>query len=387
VLGALLALFVGSSGAFAQGAPPIKIGLVFSFSGDTVTIGKLTNAALATFKKEHGDTIAGRKIEIIERDDTGPNPEVARRLAQELIVQDHVDMLIGAAFTPNAIAMASVSTAAKKPYFIINAATSGIMAKAPYTARFGFTTAQITTPFARWAVVNGYKTAYAVYQNYGPGIDAGAAFEKTFTQYGGQMLGEVRIPVNNPDFSAYIQRVKDAKPDVMFVFINASGGGAVFLKACQAAGLEKAGTKIIATGDIVDEPILPVAGDAALGVVTTFDYSSTHDSNLNRRFIHDFQATIGDNELPNFNAVQTYDVMQAVYKVIAAQNGHIDPDRTMELVKGMKFESPRGPIMIDPATRDIVQNVYFRRTEKRDGRYQNVEFTSIPMVRDPNEGG
>lgn len=372
-------------GGFAQQGPPLKIGLVFSFSGGNTTIGKLTDAALKAYMNRHGDTIAGRKVQIIQRDDTGPNPEVARRLAQELIVQDHVDILIGAAYTPNAIAMASVSTAAKKPFFNINAATSGIFSKNPYSARFGFTTAQITTPFAKWAITQGVKTSYAVFQDYGPGIDAGQAWEKTFSASGGQMLGEARIPIANPDFSAFIQRIKDAKPDAAFIFLNATGGGAEFLRGCKTAGFDRLGIKLLATGDIVDEPIVNVAGDAAVGMITTFNYSSAHRSNVNRQFVADVQAALGSKDLPNFNACQAYDVLHAVYTVAKAQNGKIDPDKTMELVKGMRFESPRGPILIDPATRDIVQNVYFRRTTNVNGLLRNVEFTQIPMVRDPNE--
>jgi branched-chain amino acid transport system substrate-binding protein len=380
-----LAPILDPVGGFAQAGPPLKIGLVFSFSGGNTEIGRLTDAAMKAYMKRNGDTIAGRKVQIVKRDDTGPNPEVARRLAQELIVQEKVDILIGAAYTPNAIAMASVSTAAKKPYFIINAATSGIMAKQPYTARFGFTTAQITTPFAKWAITQGVKTSFAVFQDYGPGIDAGQAWEKTFSASGGQMLGEARIPITNPDFSAFIQRIKDAKPDAAFIFLNATGGGAEFLRGCRTAGFDKMGIKLLATGDIVDEPIVNVAGDAALGMITTFDYSSTHNSNLNRQFVADVQEALGSKDYPNFNACQARDALHAVYTVAKAQSGKIDPDKTMEIVKGMRFESPRGPILIDPATRDIVQNVYFRRTTKVNGLLRNVEFSQIPMVRDPNE--
>jgi branched-chain amino acid transport system substrate-binding protein len=372
-------------GGFAQQGPPLRIGLVASFSGGNTEIGKLTDAAIAAYMRRHGDTAGGRKIQVIKRDDTGPAPDVARRLAQELIVQEHVDLLIGAVYTPNAIAMASVSTAAKKPFFNINAATSGIFAKNPYSARFGFTTAQITTPFAKWAVTQGVKTSFAVYQDYGPGIDAGQAWEKTFTAAGGQMLGEARIPLSNPDFSAFIQRIKDVKPDAAFIFLNATGGGADFLRGCKTAGVDRLGIRLLATGDIVDEPIVNVAGDAAVGMITTFNYSSAHNSNLNRQFVRDVQAVLGTKDLPNFNACQTYDVMHACYTVIGAQDGRIDPDKTMEIVRGMHFESPRGPILIDPPTRDIVQNVYFRRTERVAGLLRNIEFSQTPMVRDPNE--
>jgi len=365
---------------------PIKIGIVLSYSGgDNVILGKMADAAFAAYMKQHGDTIAGRKVVLIKRDDTGIAPETATRLAQELIVQEHVDLLIGASYTPNAIAIAQVSTRAKVPYFIVNAATSNIFKTQPYTARFAFTTGQITQPFAKWAYEGGAKTAYAVFQDYGPGLDAGATFEKTFTAAGGKMLGESRIPVGAKDFTAYIQRVKDAKPDVMFLFLNASGGGIDFIKALKSAGFDKSGIKFLATGDLVDEALLPVEGDSALGIVTTFDYSAMHDSQMNRDFVKAFKVAYGSDQLPTFEAVQAYDCMAAAYKVLIAQKGVIDPDKTMEIVKTLKFESPRGNIEIDPATRDIVQWVYFRKVERKNGLLGNYEFERTPLTKDPNE--
>ena len=359
---ALLAavLVTASVPAVAQTQEPIKIGVVLSYSGgDNVILGKMADAAFAAYMKEHGDTIAGRKVVLIKRDDTGIAPETAARLAQELIVQDHIDLLIGASYTPNAIAMGKVSTQAKVPYFIVNAATSNIFKTNPYTARFGFTTGQISEPFAKWAFnFQHAKTAYAVFQDYGPGIDAGTTFEKTFTAAGGKVLGESRMPLDTKDFSAYIQKVKDAKPDVMFLFINATGGGVDFIKALKSAG-----------------------------IVTTFDYSAMHDSALNRTFIKDFKAAYGSDQLPTFEGVQAYDAIAAAYKVLIAQKGHIDPDKTMEIVKGMHFESPRGLIQIDPATRDIIQNVYFRKVERRNGVLGNYEFDRYLAVKDPNETG
>jgi len=385
-LAALAVLLVTASVPALAQPEPIKIGVVMSFSGgDDVELGKMASAGFAAYMKQHGDTIAGRKVELIKRDDTGIAPETAKRLAQELIVQDHVQLLIGASYTPNAIAVGSVSTQAKVPFFIVNAATSGIMAKNPYTARFAFTTAQITEPFAKFAYKGGAKTAFAVFQDYGPGIDAGTTFEKTFTAAGGKMLGESRIPVGTKDFTAYIQKVKDAKPDVMFLFLNASGGGVDFIKALKASGFDQTGIKFLATGDLVDEAILPTEGNTALGITTTFNYSAMHDSKMNRDFVKAFEAAYGSPQLPSFFAVQAYDALAAAYKVLEAQKGTIDADKTMAIVKGMKFESPRGPIEIDPTTRDIIQNVYFRKVERRNGVLGNYEFANTPMVKDPNE--
>jgi len=377
-------LTLASGGARAADEAPVKVGIIFSYTGATASAGRTFDAAVNLWMKQHGDTVAGHKIVLIRRDDTGIAPDTAKRLAQELIVQDQVDLLAGLAFTPNAIAVAAVSTQAHKPLFIVNSATSGIIAKAPYAVRFGFTTAQTTTPFAQWAAKSGMKTAYTMYQDYGPGIDAGAAFAQAFTAAGGKILGEVRVPLNNADFTAYVQRVKDAKPDVMYVFLNAGGAAQALLRACKDAGFERAGIKVLAAGDLVAENNLPGVGDIADGLITSLDYSAVHDSRLNREFVRGFQA-LEPTLLPDFNAVAAYDVMNAIYRVVAAQNGKIDPDRTMELVRGMKFESPRGPIAIDPETRDIVQNVYIRKTQRRDGKLVDVEFVTIPMVKDPNE--
>jgi branched-chain amino acid transport system substrate-binding protein len=382
---ALAVAAVVPAGSFAQ-QQPLKVGIVFSFSGgDNVEQGKEFDAAIAAYMKEHGDSVAGRKIVLIKRDDGGIAPETARRLTQELIVQEKVDLLVGTSFTPNALAMAQVSTAAKVPFFIVNAATSGIMAKAPYTARFGFTQAQITNAFGAWAAKTQGNTAYLLYQDYGPGIEAGTTFAKAYTGAGGTVLGEARIPVDNKDFTAYIQRAKDAKPKILYAFVNASGGGIEFLKAVKASGIEKSGTKVLVNGALVNEAILPAEGDDAIGVISTSDYTSMHDSALNRQFVKDFRAAYGGDQNPSFIAVAAYDAMNAVYKVVEAQHGTIDPDKTMEIVRAMKFESPRGPIAIDPATRDIILNAYFMKADRRNGVLGNYEFETTPMVKDPTE--
>jgi branched-chain amino acid transport system substrate-binding protein len=364
---------------------PLKVGIVFSFSGgDNVEQGKEFDAAIAAYQKEHGDVVAGRKIVFVKRDDGGIAPETARRLTQELIVQEHVELLLGTSFTPNALAMEQVSTAAKVPFIIVNAATSGIMAKAPYTTRLGFTQGQITDAFGRWAAKTQGNTAYLLFQDYGPGIDAGTTFAKAFSAAGGTVLGESRIPVDNKDFTAYIQRAKDAKPKILYAFINATGGGIEFLKAVKASGIDKT-TKVLVNGALVNEAILPAEGTDALGVISTSDYTSTHDSPLNRQFVRDFKAAYGGDQNPSFIAVAAYDACAALYKLVEAQHGIIDPDKTMDAVKALKFESPRGPVAIDPATRDIVLNAYFMRTERHNGVLGNYEFDTIPMVKDPNE--
>jgi branched-chain amino acid transport system substrate-binding protein len=379
-----LAMLVLGSGAVLGQQTPIRIGIIYSFSGAGGTAGKEFDDVVAVFQKQHGDTINGRKVEIIRRDDGGIAPDNAKRLAQELVVQQHVDVLAGLIFTPNAVAVGTVSTQAKMPVFIVNATTSNIMAKNPYMSRYSMTATQVTVPLAKYAYKTGQRNMYVVFMDYGPGIDSGQTFESAFTAEGGKIAGEIRVPVTATDFSAYLQRVKDAKPDGMYIFLNASGAGTAFLKQAKAQGLGGAGIKIFCSGDLVTEQSLPAIGDAAAGVISSMNYSGTHDSKMNRDFVKAFMAQSGGLP-PTFGGVGTYDTFTAIYKVLEAQKGQIDPDKTMDLVKALKFESPRGPIAIDPDTRDIIQNVYIRRTELKGGKLVNTEIDTYPMVKDPSE--
>lgn len=369
------------AGAARADAPPLKIGVIGTYSGGAAMFGRQVDAGYAVYMKQHGDTVAGRKIELLRRDTAGPNPDVVRRVMQELIANDKVDLVTGMQFTPNALAAVGLSNQAKMPVLIVNAATTSIIAHAPYMVRLGFTTGQIVTPFAQWAAKNGYHDVYLIYTDYGPGIEAGTAFRKAFTEAGGKIVGEVRPPLLSPDYSAYIQRVKDAKPQAIFIFAPASDHPPIFLKSYRDAGLADAGVKILATGDLVDEPQFQTLGEPALGMITTFDYSEAHDSALNKEFVKAFYQVAPAGVRPDFSGAAAYDTMAAIYKLVAAQNGQLDPDRTMSILKGMSFESPRGPIAIDQ-NRDIVQNVYFRRVEKVDGKLQNVEFHTVPRVDD-----
>jgi branched-chain amino acid transport system substrate-binding protein len=387
------AAVLATSGAPPAGAqspaaalPPLRVGLIMSYTGGTAWASKVSDATIATFEKLHGDTVAGRKLQFVLRDDTGIAPEVAARMAQELIVQEHVDVIVGTNLTPNAIAVARISSQAKKPFFIVNSATSNVIKDAPYSSRYGFTTQQFVPPLAVYAAKNYGKTAFMIYQNYGPGIDAAKSFARVFTDNGGTILGEATIPVNNKDFSAYVQRVKDAKPAVCFIFLNASGGGGELLKEIQHSGIIKDGIKVVATGDIVDEYILPTLTDPPIGLVTTFMYSRVHASPLNKQFVTTFHQVEGDMSGPDFGAVEQYDAIHAVWQVAEALHGDFsDPDKVMAVVRGMKIDSPRGPVVIDAVTRDTNQNVYLRRLELVNGQLENVEFETIPMVKDPTE--
>jgi branched-chain amino acid transport system substrate-binding protein len=379
----MLSVAVGFSHSAGADAPPVRVGMITTLSGPFTQSGKAGNAAIAAFFREHGTTAAGRKIEIIERDDGGNAPDVAKRLAQELIVSDHVDFLMGLVFSPNAKAVGDISTSAKKPTFIINAAAYGLLEPNPYMARFSYTLGQQTAPLAQWALKNNIKNVYTVVLDYSAGIDAANSFQTAFTAGGGKIAGELHIPQNSQDFSAYIQRIKEAKPQAIFAFLSVSGGP--FLKAWDAAGGPATGTKILATGDLTNETLLPADGDSALGVITAMNYSASHDSKLNRDLTRDMRAADASVESPDFASVATYDALHAIYDVINAQKGNLDPDKTMQLVRGMKLDSPRGPIEIDAHTRDIVQNIYIRRVEKRDGKLINNEIAIFPHVRDPIE--
>jgi len=367
------------SAAVAQQAP-LRIGLVYCFSGPFALAGAQVDAAINLFMKRHGDVVAGRKVEIVRRDTTGPAPDVARRLAGELVTREKVDVLTGIDFTPNAVAIAAVSTEAKIPVFSMNAGSSVFLPKAPYGARFSFSVPQLAVPLATWAASNGIKSVYSLVADYSPGLDGEKAFQGEFKHAGGQIVGSVRVPLNNPDFGSYLQRIKEAKPDAVFVFLPSGGGDlpVLFLKAFNEAGLAASGIKIIGTGE-TDEVSIDALGDAALGMVTASHYSAAHDSELNKAFVRDFEASTGGKQRVSFAAVAAYDTMAAIYKLAEAQGGRLDAEKTAELVKGFKLDSPRGPIEID-GSRDIVQTIYIRRVERRNGRLENIEFSSIPSV-------
>ncbi len=369
----------------AHAADPIKVGLIAPFSGPFADYGKMMEDGIKTYMAEHGDTVAGRKIEIIKKDTTGPVPEVAKRLAQELVVRDKVDFLAGFGLTPEALAVAPIAEQAKKPMIIMNAATSIITTKSKYIARVSMTLPQVSAPMGIWAAKNGIKRVVTLVADYGPGIDAEAAFKKSFTANGGQVIEAVRVPLRNPEFAPYIQRIKDAKPEAVFIFVPAGEQAIAFMKGYRERGLAEAGIKVIATGDLTDDHVLPTMGDATLGVITTFHYSAAHDSPENKAFIKQFAKTNPNGGRPNFMAVAAYDGIGAIYNVVQKLNGNIDPDKAMDVLKGMKINSPRGPLMIDPQTRDAVENVYVRKVEKVNGEPYNIEFDTFKDVKDPGK--
>jgi branched-chain amino acid transport system substrate-binding protein len=369
----------------AASAQTVKVGIISTSSGPMAGVGEQMDRGIRLYMKEHEqDLPPGVKLELIRRDDTGPNPEVAKRLAQELITRDHVQLLAGVVFTPNALAIAPLLTEAKVPLVIMNAGTAMITTKSPYIARVSFTLWQSSYPLGQWAAKHGIKTVYSVVSDYGPGIDAEQAFTKGLTDNGGQMVGTVRIPVANPDFVPFLQRAKDAKPDAVFSFVPAGKEATALMKTFGDLGLAQAGIRLIGTGDITTDEELQNMGDVALGVVTMFHYSAAATRPANLAFVKAYKAEFGPSQEPSFEVVGGYDGMAAIFHVIEAQKGKIDPDQTMALLKGWKDDdSPRGPILIDPDTRDIVQNEYLRRVEKVNGQLANVELETLPMVKDP----
>ncbi len=385
----LMRIFFGGAAlllsAIAQAEDTIKVGVVTEFSGPFADFGQQISNGIKVYMKEHGDTVAGKKIEVLYRDTTGAAPDIAKRLAQELVTRDKVQFLAGFGLTPNALAVAPVATEAKVPMIIMNAATSVITTKSPYIARVSMTLPQVTAPIAQWAYKNGIRKVYTLVTDYGPGHDAEATFKQGFTKLGGEIVGEARVPLKNPEYAPYLQRVKDAKPEALFVFIPAGEAAVGIMKAYAERGLAKAGIRLIGTGDMTDDTVLQALGDVALGMVTTHHYSAAHDSPENKAYVKAYAELNGDKLRPNLMSVGGYDGMAAIYEVVKKLNGAVDGDKAMTVLKGLKLVSPRGPILIDPQTRDIVQTVYVRKVQKINGKLYNVEFDKFPLVKDPGK--
>jgi branched-chain amino acid transport system substrate-binding protein len=331
---------------------------------------------------QNGDTVAGRKVELIIKDDTGL-PDVAKRLAQELVVNDKVSVLAGFGLTPLAFAVAPIATQAKIPAITMAAATSAITEASPYMLRTSFTLPQVSIAMADWAPKNGIKTVVTLVSDYGPGNDAEKFFSERLELNGGKVVEKLRAPLRSPDFAPFLQKVRDAKPDAVFIFVP-SGNGAAVMKQFFERGLDKAGIKVIGTGDLTDDEQLNGMGDGMLGIVTSHHYSVAHPSELNKKFVADF-AKANKDMRPNFMAMGGYDGMHIIYEAIKATKGQGNGDALLAAMKGQVFESPRGPVLIDAQTRDITQDIYLRRVEKKDGQLHNIEFDVIKQVKDPGK--
>lgn len=369
----------------AMAADPVKIGLVLPMSGPFAAYGKQIEHGVKLYLARNGDTFGGRRVELIVKDDSpGTSGDVSKRLAQELVVKDKVDILAGFGLTPSAFAVAPLATEAKKPMVVMNAATSAVTTKSPYIVRASMTLPQNSAPIASWAAKNKIKTVFTLVADYGPGHDAEGQFKKTFTAAGGQIVGEVRAPVTNPDFAPYLQKIKDTKPDAVFIFLPPGAETISFMKGFKDRGLTQAGIRLISTGDLPDEDILDAIGDSALGLVTSFHYSEAHPSPENKAYTEAYYKAY-PKDRPNFMSVGGYDGMHLIAEVLKKTNGNTDADKFVDAAKGMKWTSPRGSISIDPATRDIVQTVYIRRVERVGGKLQNVEFDQFADFKDPGK--
>jgi branched-chain amino acid transport system substrate-binding protein len=366
----------------AHAQQTVRIGLVLTLSGQFADAGNQLDNGIKTYMKQHGDTVAGRKIEIIRKDTGGPAPDVAKRLSQELVVRDKVDILAGYVLTPNAMAAGDVSAEAKKFMVVMNAATSIVITKSPYMVRTSLTLPQVMETFGTWAATKGgLKQNYSMVTDYGPGHDAEAAFTSAFKAAGGTMAGSVRFPVANPDFAAFVQRAKDLAPQSIYIFIPGGAQPAALGKAFAERGIDLNKTRILGSGETTAEAALKSMGDTALGIITAWHYDHTLDNRLNQAFVQEFNAMHGRN--PDFFSIGGYDGMHAIYETLKRTKGNTDAEAMIKAAKGLKWDSPRGPMMIDAETRDVVQDVYIRRVQKVGNELVNVTFDKIPQVKDP----
>ncbi len=358
----------------------VKIGVILPMTGQQASTGRQIDAAIKLWVAQNGKKVAGKNVEVIVKDDQSL-PDQTRRLAQELVVNDKVVALAGMGITPSAMAVAPIATQSKTPLVVMAAATSAITEASPYVVRSSFTLPQAAVGIAEWANKNGIKKTVTLVADYGPGFDAEKYFAERVVLNGGQVLEKLRTPLRAPDFAPVLQKVRDAKPDALFVFLP-SGQGAAFMKQFAERGLDKAGIRLIATGDVTDDDQLADMGDVALGVINAHHYSAAHPSALNKKFVADFVAA--NKFRPNFMAMGGYDGMRIIYKALETSKG-AGGDALLAGMKGQLFESPRGPVLIDAQTRDIVQDIYIRKVEKKDGQLWNVEFDSIKAMKDPGK--
>jgi branched-chain amino acid transport system substrate-binding protein len=383
VLGlSVLALAAAGMPAHSFAQDTIKVGLILPMTGPFASTGRQIEAAVKLYMAENGDTVAGKKIEVILKDDTNV-ADTTKRLAQEMVVNDGVKVIAGFGLTPLALAAAPIATQAKVPQIVMAAGTSIITERSPFIVRTSFTVPQKASVMGQWAAKNKITKVFTVVADYAPGHDAEKTFKEHFTKGGGQIVGEARVPVASPDFAPFLQRAADAKPDAIFVFVP-SGQGAAFTKQFVERGLDKSGIKLIATGDLPDDDILNGFGDTAVGLISAGHYSAAHPSAKNKAYVAAFEKA-NPGMRPNFMSVGGYDGMHLIYEALKKTNGNADGEALIAAMKGMMFESPRGPIQIDAETRDIIQNIYLRKVEKVDGKLYNVEFGAIDQVKDPGK--
>lgn len=377
-LGVALAM---STSALAQ--ETVKIGVILPYSGPFADAANQLQAGIDLYIAKHGDTVAGKKIELIKKDTGGPNADTAQRAAQELVVRDGADIIAGFALTPEALGAAPVAEEAQKLMVVMNAATSNVTEQSEYIVRTGVTIPQVNYALGKWAFEEGgVKQAYTLVSDYGPGHDAEKSFSAGFTEAGGKMLGSDRTPVANPDFSAFVQRVKDANPEAVYIFVPGGAQPAAIGKALADRGLNPPATKIFAQGELTHPEALESMGENARGIITTFHYTLERDDPLNKEFVDGYTAA-NNGRQPDLFSIGGYDGMHLIYEALKKTNGDASGDALLEAAKGMSWDSPRGPMSIDPETRDVVQTVYIREVQEVNGKLQNVVIHEIPNVKDP----
>jgi branched-chain amino acid transport system substrate-binding protein len=368
---------LAAGSALAQGT--VKVGLVVSMTGEQASTGRQVKAGVDLYMNEHGNKVAGKTIQVILRD-SGSIPNNTKRLAQELIVNGKVNVIAGFEITPAALVVAPLAAEAKVVEVVMAAGTSIITERSPYIVRTSDTVPQSSVIIADWAAKNRIKKVVTIVSDYAPGFDAEKSFTERFKAAGGTVAEAIRVPLANPDFSPFLQRAADAKPDAIFIFVP-SGQGGTFMKQFAERGLDMAGIKLIGPGDVTDDDLLPGMGNAAIGTITAHHYSADHNSAMNKAYVAAFEKA--NHFRPNFMSVGGYDGMHVIYAALKKTGGRADGDSLIAAMKGMKWESPRGPIEIDPETRDIIQNEYIRKVEKKNGQLYNVEFATFEAVKDP----
>jgi branched-chain amino acid transport system substrate-binding protein len=366
---------LAAGGAAAQST--VKIGMVMPMTGTLAAAGKQVVAGARLYMREHGDTVAGKRIELIVKDDTS-SFEVGKRLIQEFIVNDKVDVIGGGA-TGDLLASAQIITEAGKPTVIMLSSTSAVIDKSPYFVRTSCTLAQSSGIIADWAIKSGIKKVVTLVADFSPGHEAEATFKDRYLAAGGQIAEFVRVPLQNPDFAPFLQRVRDAAPQAVFVFIP-SVQAATFAKQFVERGLDQAGIKLIGPGDLADDELLPTMGDAMLGTVTAHFYSAAHASPMNKAFVAAFAKQ--SSTRPNFMVVSGYDGMHLIYEALKKSKGSTDGKTLVSAMKGMAWESPRGPMSVDGETGEVIHNVYIRKVERVGGEPYNVEFATFEAVKD-----
>ncbi len=379
----VMAAMAMSQEALAQ---EVKVGVVLPYTGVGAELGQQMDRGLELYLKRNADQVKPYKITLIKRDSKAPDGAGAKVAVQELLTQDKVDAIVGFSYSPDAIASAPVISAGKKLAVIINAGTSFITNMSPDFVRTSFTMWHSGYSLGVAAAKELHaKTAVVAYSDYPPGKDSLEAFKNAFEANGGKVIDAIPSggPGAVPDFTPFFQRAKEEKPDVLFVFVPAGDHATAVVKTYDALGMRAAGIKLIGPGDIVQDTKLQGMGDAAIGLTTMHHYNADLDNPQNKRFIAAWKKEYGADSTTDFFSVGAYDGMAAIVHAVQATKGKMDGDAAVKSLLGWKFDSPQGPIMIDPETRDIIMNEYLSEVMKgEDGKLHEKQLAVVNNVKD-----